>query len=89
VPTVIATPKFLKQADAIWTTQEREANGAESMQALKKLSVEKVAAAIAADAGQVLPGLREALAVVKAGQAGRVHTPEQVVARRRSRVDRG
>jgi hypothetical protein len=61
---VIATPKFLKQADAIWTTQEREANGAESMQALKKLSVEKVAAAIEADAGRVLPGLREALAVL-------------------------
>jgi len=55
---VIATPTFLKQADAIWTTQEREADGAESMQALKKLSVEKVAAAIEADAGQVLSGLR-------------------------------
>jgi len=59
------------------------------MQALKKLSVEKVAAAIEADAGQVLSGLREALAEAKVGQAGRVHTPEQVVARRRSRVDRG
>ena len=55
------------------------------MQALKKLSVEKVAAAIEADAGQVLPGLREALAEAKAGQAGRVHTPAQVLARRRGR----
>lgn len=55
------------------------------MKALKKLSVEKVAAAIEADAGQALPGLREALVEAKAGQAGRVHTPEQVVARRRGR----
>jgi uncharacterized protein (DUF4415 family) len=55
------------------------------MTTLKKLSVEKVAAAIEADAGQVLPGLREALADAKAGQAGRVHTPEQVMARRRGR----
>ena len=59
------------------------------MKALKELNVKKVAAAIEADAGQALPGLREALAEAKAGRAGRVHTPEQVVARRRSRVDRG
>ena len=55
------------------------------MKALKKLSVERVAAAIEADAGQTPPGLREALAEAKAGKAGRVHTPEQVVARRRGR----
>ena len=55
------------------------------MRDLKKLSVEKVAAAIEADAGQALPGLRQALAEAKAGRAGRVHTPEQVVARRRGR----
>ena len=55
------------------------------MKTLKKLSVENVAAAIEADAGQALPGLREALAEAKAGQAGRVHTPEQIVARRRGR----
>ena len=55
------------------------------MKALKKLNVKKVAAAIEADAGQALPGLREALAEAKAGRAGRVHTPEQVVARRRGR----
>jgi uncharacterized protein (DUF4415 family) len=55
------------------------------MKALKKLNVKKVAAAIEADAGQALPGLREALAEAKAERAGRVHTPEQVVARRRGR----
>lgn len=55
------------------------------MKALKKLNVEKVAVAIEADAGQPLPGLRDALAEAKAGRAGRVHTPEQVVARRRGR----
>jgi uncharacterized protein (DUF4415 family) len=55
------------------------------MKALKTLSVEKVAAAVEADAGQALPGLREALAEAKAGQAGQVHTPEQVATRRRGR----
>jgi len=55
------------------------------MKALKELNVMKVAAAIEADAGQALPGLRKALAEAKAGRAGRVHTPEQVVARRRGR----
>ena len=55
------------------------------MRDLKRLSVEKVAAAIEADAGQALPGLREALAEAKAGRVGRVHTPEQVLARRRGR----
>jgi uncharacterized protein (DUF4415 family) len=55
------------------------------MKALKELNVKKVAAAIEADAGKALPGLREALAEAKAGRAGRAHTPEQVVARRRGR----
>ena len=55
------------------------------MKSIKKLSVERLAAAIEADAGQALPGLREALAEAKAGRAGRVHTPEQVQARRRGR----
>ena len=55
------------------------------MKSIKKLSVERLAAAIEADAGQALPGLREALAEAKAGRAGRVHTPEQVLARRRGR----
>lgn len=55
------------------------------MKSIKKLSVERLAAAIEADAGQALPGLREALAEAKAGRAGSVHTPEQVLARRRGR----
>ena len=55
------------------------------MKTPKNLSVDKVAAAIEADAGQPLPGLRESLAEAKAGLAGRVHTPEQIAARRRGR----
>ncbi len=55
------------------------------MKTLKKLNVEKVAAAIEADAGQALPGLRESLAEANAGLVGRKHTPEQLVARRRGR----
>ena len=55
------------------------------MKTLKKLNVQKVAAAIEADAGRALPGLRESLAQAKAGQFARVHTPEQIAARRRGR----
>ena len=55
------------------------------MKALKKLNVDKVAAAIEADAGQALPSLRESLAEAKAGLAGRTHTPDQIVKRRRGR----
>lgn len=55
------------------------------MKTLKTLSVNKVATAIEADAGQALPGLRESLAEAKAGLAGRVHTPELIAARRRGR----
>ena len=55
------------------------------MKSLKTLNVDKVAAAIEADAGQALPGLRQSLAEAKAGLAGRVHTPEQIAARRRGR----
>ena len=55
------------------------------MKTLKKLNVQKVAAAIEADAGQALPGLRESLAQAKAGQFARVHTSEQIAARRRGR----
>lgn len=54
------------------------------MKTLKTLDIDKVAAAIEADAGQALPGLRESLAEAGAGQ-GLVHTPEQIVARRRGR----
>lgn len=55
------------------------------MKTLKSLNVDKVAVAIEADAGQALPGLREALAEAKAGRVARVHTPEQIAARRRGR----
>ncbi len=55
------------------------------MKALKTLNVNKVAAAIEADAGQALPGLRESLAQAKAGIAGKVHTPKAIAARRPGR----
>ena len=54
------------------------------MKTLKTLDLDKVAAAIEADAGQALPGLRESLAEARDGQ-GLAHTPEQIVARRRGR----
>jgi uncharacterized protein (DUF4415 family) len=52
---------------------------------LKKMDVNKVARAIEDDAGHALPGLRESLTQAKAGKFFRVHTPEQIVARRRGR----
>ena len=55
------------------------------MKTLKKMDVSKVARAIEDDAGHALPGLRESLAQAKAGAFVRVHTPEQIVARRRGR----
>lgn len=55
------------------------------MKALKNIDVSKVAAAIEADAGQELPGLRESLAEAKAGRFAQVHTPELIAARRRGR----
>jgi uncharacterized protein (DUF4415 family) len=55
------------------------------MKTLKTLNLDKVAAAIEADAGQALPGLRESLAEAKAGVSGRVHTPELIASRRRGR----
>ncbi len=47
---------------------------------IKKIDIEKVAAAIEADAGESLPDLRQALAEAKAG-LGRVTTPEQMLVR--------
>jgi putative transcriptional regulator len=47
---------------------------------IRKIDVEKVAKAIEADAGEVLPDLRQALAEAKAG-FGRVTTPEQIIVR--------
>ena len=47
---------------------------------IKKIDIEKVAAAIEADAGEALPDLRQALAEAKAG-LGRVTMPEQILVR--------
>ena len=54
------------------------------MKTLKTLDIDKVAAAIEADARQTLPGLRESLKEARDGH-GLAHTPEQIVARRRGR----
>ena len=45
------------------------------------LNADAVARAIEADAGQVIPGLSESLADLKAGKYGAVHTPASIVAR--------
>ena len=55
------------------------------MKTLKSINVSKVAAAIEADAGQALPGLRESLAEAKAGKVGKVHTPAQIASRKHGR----
>ena len=47
---------------------------------IRKFDVEKVATAIEADAGEVLPDLRQALPEATAG-IGRVTTPEQLLVR--------
>ena len=47
---------------------------------IKKIDVEKVAAAIEADVGEALPDLRQALAEAKAGR-GHVTTPAQIIVR--------
>ncbi len=52
---------------------------------LKNLDIAKVAAAIEADAGEKLPGLRESLAEAKAGKFAQVHKPDEIVARKRGR----
>jgi putative transcriptional regulator len=54
---------------------------------IKNIEIEKVAAAIEADAGETLPNLRQALAEAKAG-LGRVTTPEQILVRQ-ARVKSG
>ncbi len=47
---------------------------------IRKIDIDKVAAAIEADAGKSLPDLRQALAEAKAG-LGRKTTPEQILVR--------
>ncbi|WP_390905461.1 BrnA antitoxin family protein [Occallatibacter riparius] len=49
------------------------------------MDVNKVARAIEVDAGHALPGLRESLAQANSGRFQHVHTPEQIVERRRGR----
>ena len=49
------------------------------------MDVNKVVRAIEGVAEHALPGLRESLAQANAGSFSRVHTPEQIVARRRGR----
>ena len=56
-----------------------------SLTQMKDLDIGKVAKAVEADAGEALPGLREALAEVKAGHFAAVHTPESIAARKRGR----
>lgn len=53
--------------------------------ALKRLDIEKIARAVEADAGQPLPELRQSLAEAQAGRNAQVHTPAQIMARRRGR----
>jgi putative transcriptional regulator len=45
------------------------------------IDVQALARAFEADAGESLPGLREALGQAKRGEAGRVTTPEQMLIR--------
>ncbi len=47
---------------------------------IRKINIEAVARAIEADAGEVLPDLRQALKEAKEG-VGRVTTPEQILVR--------
>jgi len=56
-----------------------------SLKALQAMDTEKLAQAIEADAGEAVPGLRQALQEAKAGQFAAVHTPEQIAARKRKR----
>ena len=52
---------------------------------LKNLDINKVAAAIEADAGHSIPGLQESLRQAKDGEFAQTHTPNQIKARRRGR----
>ncbi len=56
-----------------------------SLKALQAMDTEKLAQAIEADAGEAVPGLRQALQEAKTGQFAAVHTPEQIAARKRGR----
>ncbi|GAA0781268.1 hypothetical protein GCM10009108_22460 [Castellaniella ginsengisoli] len=53
-----------------------------TMKTVKNLNVDRVTAAIEADAGQALPGLRDALTEAKSGQVAQTHSPAQIAERR-------
>jgi putative transcriptional regulator len=55
------------------------------MKDIRKIDIDKLAAAIEEDAGEALPDLRQALAEAKAGM-GRVTTPEQILVRQAREV---
>jgi uncharacterized protein (DUF4415 family) len=59
------------------------------LKVLKKMDPKKVVRAIEDDAGRALPGLRRFLEQVKASIFSQSHTPEQIIARRRSLPKRG
>ena len=48
---------------------------------IKEMNIDAVAKAIEVDAGESLPDLRQALKEAKAGMAGRITTPEQILVR--------
>lgn len=52
---------------------------------IKHIDIEAVARAVEADAGQALAGLRESLAQAQRGEYAAIHTPAQIMARRRGR----
>ena len=56
-----------------------------TLKQLQSLDAEKLAKVIEADAGEGIPGLRDALVEAKAGQFAAIYTPEQLTARRRGR----
>lgn len=45
------------------------------------MDIDNIAKAIESDAGQAVPGLRESLAEMQNGIAGRTYTPEQLLVR--------
>lgn len=53
-----------------------------SYKELQSADLEKIAVAAEADAGHSIPELRKALADLKAGRIGAIHTPEQIAARK-------
>jgi putative transcriptional regulator len=52
-----------------------------SLEDFSDIDVEAIAAAIEADAGEPVPGIREALGEAKRGEFARVTTPEQLIIR--------